>query len=124
MHVLVYTVIFFCVLKYPMEDILCGFLTSTLPVANTKGIAVIGMKVLGASHYIHAKYGITPELLIRYALSHNISVPIVGCSTAQEVKTLADSGRDTTPLSSREKSFLTKAFKPHAQRFAFYRGVI
>ena len=108
----------------PVEEIIGGFLTSTLPVANQKGIVVIGMKVLGASHYIHAKYGITPELLIQYALSHDISIAIVGCSNPGEVKILADSGRDLKPLSSREKSFLTKTFKPYAQRFAYYRGVI
>ncbi|MBU0769148.1 MAG: aldo/keto reductase [Proteobacteria bacterium] len=108
----------------PVEEILGGFLTSTLPVANTKGIAVIGMKVLGASHYIHKKYGITPELLIQYALSQNISMAIVGCSTPAEVKTLSDSGQDLKPLSSREKSILLQAFKPYAPRLAYYRGVI
>lgn len=107
----------------PVEEILGGFLTSTLPAAKTKGIAVIGMKILGASHYIHAKYGITPELLIRYALSHKISMAIVGCSTAGEVKTLADSGRKAEPLSNPEKSLLLKAFEPYAHRFAYYRGV-
>jgi hypothetical protein len=30
-----------------------GFLTSTLPAAKNRGIAVIGMKVLGGSHYLH-----------------------------------------------------------------------
>jgi aryl-alcohol dehydrogenase-like predicted oxidoreductase len=108
----------------PVEEILGGFLTSTLPVAKTKGIAVIAMKILGASHYIHEKYGITPELLIQYALSQDISMAIVGCSTPAEVKTLSDSGRDLKPLSSHEKSFLLQAFKPNAPRLAYYRGVI
>ena len=108
----------------PVEEILGGFLTSTLPVAKTKGIAVIAMKILGASHYIHKKYGITPELLIQYALSQDISMAIVGCSTPAEVKTLSDSGRDFKPLSSREKSILLQAFKPNAPQLAYYRGVI
>jgi len=37
----------------PVEEILGGFLTSALSVAKTKKIAVIAMKILGASHYIH-----------------------------------------------------------------------
>ncbi len=107
----------------PVEELLGGFLTSTLPAAKAKGIAIIGMKVLGASHYIDAELGITPELLIRYAFSHDITVAIVGCSTAGEVKTLADIGRDLKPLSEREKLHLMEKFRPRVRQLAFYRGV-
>lgn len=108
----------------PAEEILGGFLTSTLPAAKTKQLAVIAMKILGGSHYIHNEYGITPKVLIRFALSQDISMAIVGCSTPAEVKTLSDSSQDSTLLSSPEKSTLLQTFKPHARRLAFYRGVI
>lgn len=106
----------------PVEGILGGFLTSTLPAAREKGIAIIGMKILGGSHYVHLKSGITPQLLIRYALSQDITVAIVGCSSAEEVNTLADTGRNFKPLSSEESSQLLKVFEPHAKRIAYYRG--
>ncbi|MBU0987949.1 MAG: aldo/keto reductase, partial [Proteobacteria bacterium] len=108
----------------PVEGLLGGFLTSTLPAAQSKGIAVIGMKILGASRYVHLQYGITPQLLIRYALSRNITVAIVGCSSAEEVGTLADTGRDFKPLSDDETAALLQVFEPYAQRLAYYRGVI
>jgi len=108
----------------PVEEVLGGFLTSTLPEAKAKSIAVIGMKIMGASHYVHLKHGITPELLIRYALSRGVTVAIVGCSDPEEVKTLADTGREFEPLSDSDISLLAKAFEPHARRLAFYRGVI
>ena len=108
----------------PVEGILGGFLTSTLPAAREKGIAIIGMKILGGSHYVHLKSGITSQLLIRYALSQDITVAIVGCSSAEEVSTLADTGRNFKPLSSEESSQLLKVFEPHAKRMAYYRGVL
>jgi aryl-alcohol dehydrogenase-like predicted oxidoreductase len=108
----------------PVEELLGGFLTSTLPAAKAKGIAIIGMKILGGSHYIPSNGEIAPELLIRYALSQDITVAIVGCSTAEEVKTLAEAGRDLQPLSKQEKSHLIKIFRPRATQLAFYRGVI
>lgn len=108
----------------PVEEILGGFLTSAIPVAKTKGIAVIAMKILGASHYIHPQHGITAGLLIRYALSQDISMAIVGCSTPAEVKTLFESGQNFKPLSDGDKSILLQAFKPYARRLAYYRGVI
>ena len=81
------------------------------------------MKILGASQYIHAELGITPELLVRYALSQDITVAIVGCSTAREIRTLAQVARDFKPLSEREKSLLIQAFEPYARNLAFYREV-
>jgi len=108
----------------PVEEIFGGFLTSTLPAAKERGLAVIGMKILGASHYVHPKLGVTPELLIRFALSYDIPVAIVGCSTVDEVKTLADVGRDGKPPSDEERLQLVQKFEPYARRLAFYRGVL
>ncbi|MFC1829759.1 aldo/keto reductase [Thermodesulfobacteriota bacterium] len=108
----------------PAEEVIGGFLTSTLPAARSKNVAVIGMKIMGGSHYVHLTHAVTPELLIRYALSRDVNMVIVGCSTAEEVKTLADTGGDFKPLSDPEKSRLVQVFEPHAGRLAYYRGVI
>ncbi|MBU4263441.1 MAG: aldo/keto reductase [Proteobacteria bacterium] len=106
----------------PVEGLLGGFLTLTLPAARKKRIAVIAMKILGASHYILPKFGITPEILLRYALSFDVTVAIVGCSTPAEVQALAAAGA-MPPLSEQERGEVTKIFAPYADRMAFYRGV-
>jgi aryl-alcohol dehydrogenase-like predicted oxidoreductase len=108
----------------PVEEILGGFLNSTLPAAQEKGIAIIGMKILGASYYLQPKLGITAEVLIRFALSHDITVAIVGCSNAREVETLADMGRSFNPLSQEEKLDLIQRVEPYTRQLAFYRGVL
>ncbi len=108
----------------PVEAAIGGFMDSALPAAKEKGLAVIAMKVLGASHYISNEGGITPEMLIRFALSQPISVAIVGCSTAAHVETLAETGKRFLPLSHEEQAMLVEAFRPYAERLAFYRGVI
>ena len=108
----------------PVEEILGGFLTDTLPAATKKGVAVIGMKVLGAAHFILPRTRITAAALIRYALSLDIDVAIVGCSTPEEVITLAETGRMTKPLADRDRHHLLSVFKPIARRLAYYRGVI
>jgi len=108
----------------PVEGVLGGFLDQTLTAAREKGIAVIGMKILGASHYLFPESGVTPDLLIRYALSQPITVAIVGCSTPAHVATLAAAGRSLTPLSPEEQQGLLDAFRPHARRLGYYRGVL
>jgi aryl-alcohol dehydrogenase-like predicted oxidoreductase len=108
----------------PVETLLGGFLTLTLPVAKEKGIAIIGMKILGGSHYLISQLGINPESLIRYALSYNITVAIVGCSTPGEVKTLAEEGSRPSPMTEKERSALLNTFEPYTEQLAFYRGII
>jgi len=105
----------------PVEVTIGGFLTDTLPKAKAKGIAVIGMKVLGAGHYIVPQLGITAQLLIRYALSCGITLAIVGCSSPEEVRELSVAA-DLPPLSDSEKKKVTELFAPHARELAFYRG--
>jgi len=107
----------------PVEEVLGGFLTHTLASARQKGIAVIGMKILGAGHFIQPELGVTPELLIRYALSSGVTVAIAGCATAEEVQTLADAAAQP-PLAEQERGRLLQIFRPYAARLAFYRGVI
>ena len=106
----------------PVEGVLGGFLDMTLPAALDKGLAVMAMKVLGASHYLSSKAGITPELLIKYALSQDISLAIVGCSTPQEVITLAQAGRAFSPLTSKEQEEIEGVFRPNVPRLAYYRS--
>ncbi|MDZ7665035.1 MAG: aldo/keto reductase [Desulfotignum sp.] len=106
----------------PVEEIIGGFLTHTLEAARKKGIAVIGMKVLGAKHYIAKDAGITADLLIRFALSCDITLAIVGCSTPDEVRELASAGSRQIPLTPAQRKAIVKPFIPVAEKLAFYRG--
>ncbi len=108
----------------PAEANLKGFLTSTLPTARKKGLAVIAMKVLGGSHYIQTDGPLTADLLIRYAFSWDITMAIVGCYEPSHVQTLAQAGSTTQRFNEQEKAELEALFAPHARRLAFYRGVI
>ena len=106
----------------PVEAALGGFMDSALPAALEKGIAVIAMKVLGAAHHIFPDAGVTPEMLIRFALSQPITVAIIGCSNGSHVRTLAETGRNSNPLSPEEQQGLVEFFRPYAKKLAFYRG--
>jgi aryl-alcohol dehydrogenase-like predicted oxidoreductase len=108
----------------PAEGVLGGFLTETLPAAHKKGIAVIAMKVLGHGGFVMPEYGITPELLVRYALSQGATVAIVGCTTPAEVGTLVAAGREFKPLEPEEQAQLIESFSPYAAKLAYYRGTI
>jgi predicted aldo/keto reductase-like oxidoreductase len=106
----------------PVEGILGGFLDATLPAAREKGLAVIGMKILGAGYYLQPALQVSAEELIRYALAQPITVAIVGCSSPAEVETLAAVGRDAEPFSREEQEKILGRFQPYVRRLAYYRG--
>jgi len=108
----------------PVEELLGGFLTTTLQAAQKKNIAVIGMKILGASHYILPKFQISADLLVRFALSYDITVGIVGCSSPDEVQDLVRAGSSSKQITPAEKDAILQVYKPFARKLAFYRGVI
>ncbi len=109
----------------PVEEVLGGFLTETLPAARKKGIAVIGMKVLGGAgaNYALPQLEVTPEALIRFALAQEITLAIVGCSSPDEVKALK-AAADRGALPAPERGALVERYRPFAERMAFYRGVL
>ena len=107
----------------PAEAVLGGFLDRVNAAAKDRGLAVIGMKTLGASHYISSENGVTAKLLLRFALSRDISTAIVGCKSPAECRALARAGREFEPLTPEAEEGLVELFRPHARRLAFYRGV-
>jgi aryl-alcohol dehydrogenase-like predicted oxidoreductase len=107
----------------PVEKVIGGFLDEVIPAARKRGLTVIGMKVLGAAHFLKPNRGVTPDQLIRFALSEDIDVAIVGCSTPDEVRILAEAGR-SPPLSALERDRLREVYRPVAEQLAFYRGTL
>lgn len=108
----------------PVEGVIGGFTDRVIPEARDRGMAVIAMKILGAGHYLSPEGGINAGLLIRYALSHDITVAIVGCSTPGEVTELVEAGQNFVPLSPEEMKELEDVYRPHAQKIAYYRGSV
>jgi aryl-alcohol dehydrogenase-like predicted oxidoreductase len=108
----------------PVEAGLSGFLTSTLPLAREKGLAVIGMKALGGGRYLAPEMGLTAEALLRFALAQPLTVLIVGCSNPEEAALLARAGREPEVLSAQEEERIKAPYLPQAEHLAFYRGVL
>ena len=106
----------------PVEAVIGGFLDNTLEAATKKGIAVIGMKVLGGKYYISENAGITAGLLTRFALSYGITTAIVGCSSTKEVLELEEAGRNRTLLSDAEKKEITTLFAPPSEAVSLLSG--
>lgn len=107
----------------PVEAAIGGFLDMTLPAAREKGLAVIGMKVLGGGHYLAPQARVGAAELIRFALAQDVDLVIAGCSTPAEVDALVEAGAQGR-LDPDGVQAMTDLYRPAAQRMAFYRGRI
>ncbi|MCF8033627.1 MAG: aldo/keto reductase [Desulfarculaceae bacterium] len=105
----------------PAEAALPGFMDETLPMAREKGLAIIGMKLLGGGHYLGPREGVEAESLIRFALAQPVTTVVVGCSSPAEVGALARAAAQG-PLPPEEAERLTDLFRPQSRHLAFYRG--
>jgi predicted aldo/keto reductase-like oxidoreductase len=105
----------------PAEAALGGFLDGALPAARSKGLAVIGMKVLGGGNYVRPEAGATPEKLIRFALTQDVDVVIAGCKNAAEVRLLSELGGEEEPGQGFDGQALVDLFRPQARQLAYYR---
>ena len=108
----------------PIETVLGGFTDRVIPAAREQGIGVIGMKVLGGGSYLSPESGLSPDSLLRYALSQDVDLVIAGCSTPKEAHLLASVGREPLPMEEEEQSRLVELFRPYAKLLAYYRGAL
>lgn len=105
----------------PVEAAIGGFHDKVIPAAQERGIGVIGMKTMGAGNYIRPESGLTPETLIRFALSQDVDLVIVGCSTADEARLLGRMGKEHSAMREEEQNQLVESVRPYAHRLAYYR---
>jgi hypothetical protein len=90
----------------PLDHFYCSFVEEFLPLANAKGIATIGMKVLGLGSTTHEV-----ERSLRYAFSLPLSTVIVGMETMAQLEQNLAIAESFTPMSDQE-------------RLAFFKDII
>ena len=99
---------------------------SFLPLAaeaQERGLGVIGMKVLcrGLLPRMAEEPGRLTFDLVAYALSHPVSLVVIGGDTPGQVKALAHAAENFTPMSPEEQKALEEAVAPFAQRLMYYK---
>lgn len=94
--------------RFPFDSVLCAvsvldhfilsFAEEFLPVANARGIAVVGMKVMGLGSLRHV-----PERALRYTLGLPVSTTIVGMETMDQLEQNMAVAEKFTPFTDEER---------------------
>lgn len=99
---------------------------SFLPLAAeaaAKGMGVIGMKVLcrGRLPQLAEDPGGLVRELLAYALTHPLSLVVVGADSAAQVQELAAAARSFWPMTPEEQQALEEAVAPFASALMYYK---
>jgi hypothetical protein len=103
--------------RFPFTSVLCAlsvadkfmlsFADEFIPVAKSKGVAVIGMKILGLGKLAHVY-----EEALRYAFDLPVNTAIVGMESMEQLKKNLAVAENYKPLSDEERLNLFKKIIP------------
>jgi aryl-alcohol dehydrogenase-like predicted oxidoreductase len=105
----------------PAEPVYKSFLTEVVPLARSKEMGIIGMKVYfrGFASKLPGYAGMGPFL--RFALSQPVTNVVIGCDDAAQLEENADFARTFTTMAAGEMEELIRGVSPYARELMFYK---
>jgi uncharacterized protein len=97
----------------PLDPAFRSFETNVLPVANQRGIAVLGMKSMGGSGELISNGAFTPSEALSYAMSLPVATTISGIDSMEVLDQNLAILRDFKPLSADQM----QALRDHGKQF-------
>jgi aryl-alcohol dehydrogenase-like predicted oxidoreductase len=118
----------FDVIQMPLNPLDPGFRSfenNVLPIANRRGIAVLGMKSMGGSGELISKGAFTPSDALSYAMSLPVATTISGIDSMQVLNQNLAILRDFKPLSADQMQALRDHGKQFNDgRYELYKGTL
>lgn len=107
----------------PFDAAFFSFQRQVLPEAARRGIAALGMKPMGGTAESIKRGIVTPEELLRYAMSLPVATTISGMETLDVLNKNLATARDFKPMSTSEMQALEQRCAPMAGdgRFELYK---
>ena len=105
----------------PAEPHYKSFLDDLIPLAQEKGMGIIGMKVY-ARGMVRKLSGFTSmEPFFRFALSQPLSLITIGCDNLEQLEQNVAFARSFTEMTEEEKKWIISAVAPYAQQLMYYK---
>jgi aryl-alcohol dehydrogenase-like predicted oxidoreductase len=105
----------------PAEPHYKSFIKEIVPVANARGMAVIGMKVYlrGLAAKLPGVDSLRP--FYRFALSQKISTAVIGCDSIRQLEENVRFAGSFRPMGAEEMNELVESVAPYARRLMYYK---
>jgi aryl-alcohol dehydrogenase-like predicted oxidoreductase len=105
----------------PAEPVYKSFINEVIPVAQRKGMGIVGMKVYcrGLAQRIPGYKTLEPFL--RFALSHPVSAVVIGCDSIGQLEENVGFVRDFQAMNREEMQGIIDAVSPYARQLMYYK---
>ncbi len=105
----------------PAEPFYKSFIERVIPIARSKGMGIVGMKV-----YFRGLAGRIPrvttlEPFFRFALSQAVTTVVIGCDDVQQLEENVSFARSFNPMTEHEMEELTDSLSPLARKLMYYK---
>ncbi|MCF8146660.1 MAG: aldo/keto reductase [Deltaproteobacteria bacterium] len=105
----------------PAEPASSSFMDIVMPVAQEKGMGIIGMKVYFRGMAAKVPEFLSMEPFFRYALSWPVSTVVIGCDTPQQMEENVNFARTFQPMPPEEMTDLVDRIAPYAKQLMYYK---
>ena len=105
----------------PAEPHYLNFIKDLMPYALKKDMGIIAMKVFfrGLASQIPGYGGMEP--FYRFALSHPVSLGIIGCDNISQLEQNAGFARAYSPMGKGEMDYIVSLVEPYARSLMYYK---
>lgn len=105
----------------PAEMTVQSFVDEVIPLAREQSMGIIGMKVYLRGFVASIPDFASMELFFRFALSHPISLAVIGCDNVDQLEENVRWARAFKPMDPDEMQAWVEWLSPYAQQLMYYR---
>lgn len=105
----------------PAEPSCRSFLDGVVPLANEKGMGIIGMKVYFRGFASKIPGYVSMEPFLRFALSQSTSNVVIGCDSVKQLEENVGFARSFGTMSKEDMQALIDQVSPHARSLMYYK---
>lgn len=105
----------------PAEPDHMSFMEDVVPLANKKGMGVIGMKVYLRGLPVQLPFISTMQSFYDFALSQAVSTVVIGCDNVYQLEENVRFAQSFKPMPQEEQEKLVLSLSPYARRLMMYK---
>ncbi len=106
----------------PAEPSYRSFLDEIIPLANEKGMGMIGMKVYFRGLVTKMPGYVSMEPFLRFALSQPVTNVVVGCDSMKQLEENVSFAKAFSPMSKDDMRTLIAEMAPYANSLMYYKS--
>jgi predicted aldo/keto reductase-like oxidoreductase len=105
----------------PAEASQNSFLEEILPLAEKRGVGIIGMKIYVRGFVSKLTFYTSMEAFFRFALSQPIATAVIGCDNLEQLEQNVYFARSFKPMDWEQQDGFVEAIAPYARDLLYYK---